>query len=275
MRARSSGSPFVPPSEMARSPTLLDLLCAQYPGRQREALLSLVLCGEILVDGSVIRDPKLSVSAQAVISIEPKRFVSRGGAKLDHALERFRVDVSGLVCLDAGASTGGFTDCLLQRGAAHVHAVDVGKNQLAYSLRVDSRVQVYERTSVLALSSLEPPPSFAVADLSFRSLAGAAAHVLGLTTLGQAIVLIKPQFEWQDPPPEFSGTVPAERAPAIVAAVVATLGKEGVIVQDICESPITGREGNREFLAWIRHESAGETAYLSPAQVLERLRTTS
>ena len=236
---------------MPRKRSLLDTLAAQFSDESRETLLSFVLCGDVRVDGSVIRDPRLPVADRSVIKIESRRYVSRGGEKLEHALKHFKIDVAGLVCLDAGASTGGFTDCLLQHGAARVHAVDVGTNQLAWSLRCDDRVAVREQTSILSVALLEPAPTLAVADLSFRSLTGVASHLLALATGRRAVVLIKPQFEWENPPGSFDGTVPGEQAGAIALEAAMELQAEGVGVLDVCESPIRGRRGNREFLAYI------------------------
>lgn len=227
---------------------LLDRLCDLHPGQTREELLSLVLCGEVRVNGARIRDPREPVGSADTIAIAKDRYVGRGGYKLDHALETWRLAVAGRVVLDAGASTGGFTDCLLQHGARAVHAVDVGHNQLDFRLRSDPRVILHERTNVMNLDELNPPPAYAVADLSFRSLSGAAGHVVGLTTDRAAVLLVKPQFEWIDAPAEFSGTVPDGELPAILGAALKALADEGLVLRGLLESPITGRKGNREFL---------------------------
>jgi 23S rRNA (cytidine1920-2'-O)/16S rRNA (cytidine1409-2'-O)-methyltransferase len=255
---------------MARRQRLLEILRTRYPDETREQLLACVLCGEVRVDDAVIKDPKLEIDPEAQLTIQSRPYVSRGGLKLAHALQSFNIDVRDRVCLDAGASTGGFTDCLLQHGAAFVHAVDVGTNQLAYSLRVDPRVGVREQTSILDVNDLSPSPHFAVADLSFRSLRGAAAHLLQLSSEGAAVVLIKPQFEWIDPPDDFDGTVPGERALEIVLQTVRLLRSEGIAVRGICESPVTGRRGNREFLAWISRYQEGA---LDDAAVEQLLRS--
>lgn len=236
---------------MKRRP-LLDRLVSTYPDEQRERLLSLILCGDVRVNASRIRDPRHAVSEDDQIVIVRERFVGRGGTKLDPALDAFGVDPSGLVVIDVGASTGGFTDCLLQRGARAVHAVDVGRNQLDYRLRSDDRVIVHERTNIASVESLDPRPDFAVVDVSFRSLRGIAAHILRLTRSGRGLFLIKPQFEWSDAPDSFDGVVPASEAEPIVATTVAMLRDEGVEIRHVVESPVRGRRGNREFFgdAW-------------------------
>jgi 23S rRNA (cytidine1920-2'-O)/16S rRNA (cytidine1409-2'-O)-methyltransferase len=228
---------------------LLDLLVQLYPDESRERLFSRVLCAEVLVDGSVIRDPKAPVSADAEVVLSSKKFVSRGGFKLDPALEIWGAEVLGKVFLDAGCSTGGFTDALLQRGASIVHAIDVGVGQLDWKLRVDPRVVVHEGTNVMEVLNLDPQPHAAVADLSFRSLRGAAAKILSLTQEGWMIALIKPQFEWLQPPPEFQGIVPDDKFDEILAGLERDLKDEGVRLADRIPSVVRGRKGNQEYLA--------------------------
>lgn len=243
---------------MAARRRAIDRLALREPGMDREALVARILCGDVLFDGVRVRDPREPVRAEAVVTYRDTGFVSRGGLKLDHALSAWHIDVAGKVILDAGASTGGFTDALLRRGAAYVHAVDVGYNQLAYSLRTDPRVAVHERTNVTGLRSLQPLPDMAVADLSFRSLSGVAAHLLSLTRDKRAIVLVKPQFEWRAPRADFNGRVPDEEARRIATDALAALNAEGVDCVAMIESPITGRRGNREFFALITARQDGE-----------------
>lgn len=233
----------------SKSLSLLDLLVSLYPETPREKLFSRVLCGEVLVDGSVLRDPKLAVSVDAEVALSSRKFVSRGGFKLDPVLDAWAVAVTEKVFLDAGCSTGGFTDALLQRGAALVHAVDVGVGQLDWKLRVHPKVHLLEGCNVMELQSLEPKPQAAVADLSFRSLRGAAAKILSLTSEGWLIALIKPQFEWNNPPADFQGIVPDERLDEILRALEGDLKKEGVALVDLLPSAVRGRRGNQEFLA--------------------------
>jgi 23S rRNA (cytidine1920-2'-O)/16S rRNA (cytidine1409-2'-O)-methyltransferase len=233
---------------------LLDLLRRLYPETEKKRLLARILCGEVRVGEETVRDPKIPVPADSEIAFNPPpRFVSRGGVKLDHALRVWNLDVKDRVLIDAGASSGGFTDCLLQRGARCVYCIDVGYNQLDYTLRRDARVVVLERTNIMAVSREhfrdDLMPTAAVADLSFRSLRKAAGHLLSLVTGGWLIALIKPQFEWRTPLPDFRGVVRGEKSYRdILLALIAGLWEEGVYLSRITASPITGRRGNLEFL---------------------------
>jgi 23S rRNA (cytidine1920-2'-O)/16S rRNA (cytidine1409-2'-O)-methyltransferase len=238
----------------------IERLAAYDPDTGREELVAQIMCGDVRFDGQTVRDPKESVPSNSAVSYRESGFVGRGGIKLDHALGLWDLHVSGKVVVDAGASTGGFTHALLLRGVARVHAVDVGVNQLAYSIRVDPRVVVHEKTNVMDLTGLTPVPDFAVADLSFRSLCGAAAHLLDLTTERWGIVLLKPQFEWRDPPEDFDGRVPQDAVDGIVAETLERLSGEGVYSHGITESPIRGRSGNREFLVLVRDVAAGHAS---------------
>ncbi|MFP4372701.1 MAG: TlyA family RNA methyltransferase [Spirochaetaceae bacterium] len=234
---------------MAKRP-LLSLLQRIYPDEEKDELFARVLCGEVVVDGERVRDPKRPTAPTAEIELAGRRFVSRGGEKLEAALSAWDIDVEGKVFLDAGASTGGFTDCLLQRGAERVHAVDVGFNQLAYSLRRDGRVIVHESTNITEVALLDPPADAAVCDLSFRSLSGVSGRLLALSRERWFIALVKPQFEWKDPPPSFDGVVRRrEDALAILADTFRRLAAEGAHARRLLASPIRGRRGNDEFLA--------------------------
>ena len=238
--------------------SLIELLAARFPERNAKELFSAVLRGDVTVDGERVLKPGTQLPPDAVIAVRPPRaFVSRGGEKLARGLDEWRIDCRAAVFLDAGCSTGGFTDCLLSRGAAAVFAVVVGANTLAWSLRADPRVYVRESTNVMSLhpGDLAPEPHAAVADLSFRSLRGAAAHILGLTSRGWGIFLVKPQFEWKDPPADFRGVVPGvEAARAIVLDLVAGLQQEGVAAWGAIASPIRGRRGNREVLVLLARQ---------------------
>lgn len=237
------------------------LACAMraFPSLSRDEVYAAILCGEIYVGGERLRDPSARVSPAATIEQRRRAFVSRGGLKLDHALESWRISVTGKVMLDAGSSTGGFTDCLLQRGALRVHAVDVGYNQLAYSLRTDPRVIVHERTNIMDLASLDPAADAAVADLSFRSLRGAADRILSLTREGWVVALVKPQFELRRDYEGFDGVLRDDRRLIEVLEEVAeALRSEGVSVTAALRSPIEGRRGNREYLFLLRRGDASE-----------------
>lgn len=239
---------------------LIELLAERFPERNEKALYAAVLRGEVSVDGEKALKPGALVSTVAELALRPlPPYVSRGGEKLARALAAWGIDCRGLVFLDAGCSTGGFTDCLLARGAAAVIAVDVGPNTLAWSLRTDPRVIVREGTNVMSLrpGDLSPRPHAAVADLSFRSLRGAAPRILGLASLGWGIFLLKPQFEWRDPPAEFRGVIEeAPRARQIAAELLEELAAEGVRAWGAVASPIRGRRGNRELLVLLAADGA-------------------
>jgi 23S rRNA (cytidine1920-2'-O)/16S rRNA (cytidine1409-2'-O)-methyltransferase len=235
---------------------LLEVLRELEPESDREDLLARILCGEVRVDGARVRDPRFPAD-RGQVSLERRRFVSRGGLKLEGALAAHGPSVEGLCLLDAGCSTGGFTDCLLQRGASMVIAVDVGYGQLDNRLRCDPRVTVLERTNVLSLSVEDLParPEGAVADLSFRSLRRAAAHILALTAAGWLVALVKPQFEWRSPEAGFRGVV---RDPRVRAQVLLNLAEdlrpEGVHLQRAAAAYPAGARGNREYFFWLSLE---------------------
>jgi len=197
-------------------------------------------------------------------------WVSRGGLKLSHGLAHFGLSPAGLVCLDIGASTGGFTDVLLQAGAARVHAVDVGHGQLAWKLRSDPRVVVHEKTNArhLTAEAIGDAAGALVCDASFIGLRTILPAPLGLCAPGAwAVALIKPQFEAG---PGQVGSKGVVRDPQVHEAVCATIrawwaGLPGWRVLGITESPITGPEGNREFLIAAAHETATITGLLTNA----------
>ncbi len=225
----------------------------------REAAKREIAAGRVLVDGSfadkVARmvDPAQSI----VLTGPPPRFVGRGGEKLAGALERFELDPDGMRCLDAGSSTGGFTDCLLQSGAASVMAVDVGTNQLHERLRSDPRVEVREQTDVRTLTpeDVGEPFDLVVGDLSFISLTRVLPAVVPLVADGSSLVLlIKPQFE--------AGKREASKGRGIITdptiwrrvieEVLDCAAENGAGLAGIAPSPITGSAGNVEFVAWLR-----------------------
>lgn len=180
-------------------------------------------------------------------------FVSRGGRKLEHALEQLGIDVAGRVCLDAGASTGGFTDCLLRRRASRVYAVDVGYGQLAWKLRNDERVVVMERTNLRSIeaSALDPPPDLVTADLAFVALRKVLPDLIRPTQAGaRFVLLVKPQFELprEDMKDVEGGVVtdPALHEKAVAAVEQAALAA-GLELSGRVPSPIRGADGNREF----------------------------
>jgi 23S rRNA (cytidine1920-2'-O)/16S rRNA (cytidine1409-2'-O)-methyltransferase len=238
---------------------LLQLLRQRFPDVSGDKLYAHILCGEVTVSGERVLNPKHPVAPSAAIEISGQTFVSRGALKLEAALEKLDIDVRGLIFVDAGASTGGFTQVLLNRGASAVHTVDVGYNQLAYTLRTDPRVFVHERTNIMALKQLEPQPDAAVADLSFRSLRGAASHLLSLTRLGWALVLFKPQFEYgstisASDDCNFQGVVKDQKEiDALLENLRSDLLEENVTISASVPSPVAGKKGgNREIMLLIK-----------------------
>jgi 23S rRNA (cytidine1920-2'-O)/16S rRNA (cytidine1409-2'-O)-methyltransferase len=241
----------------------------------RQQARALVEAGTVLVAGAPADKPGRLVSADEPVVVEStaQRFVSRGGDKLDAALDRFAVDVDGRRVLDAGASTGGFTDCLIQRGAAEVVAVDVGYGQLHPRLRADRRVTVLERTNVRHLEGapLGAPFEVVVADLSFISLATVVPVLAGVLAAPGAdlVLLVKPQFEaGREAVRRGRGVVrdPALRRQALERAASA-LAAAGATIMGAMASPLLGPAGNAEFFLHARAH-AGETsapAALAPA----------
>lgn len=235
--------------------SVVALLRKHNPDLDKDRALALVSCRNVYVNGELCTDPAMTFDPDSSIDIVYPKYVSRGGLKLEKALEVFDFETEGLVFLDAGSSTGGFTDCLLKHGAAFVHSVDVGYNLLDYSLRNDSRVAVHEKTNIMQLESLDPVPDCAVADLSFRSISGAASKVLNLTKKKRMVALIKPQFEVPKGLENFDGVVrDRELLRQTLVSVYGCLEKEGVKVLDACESPVHGHKGNTEFLALLTNE---------------------
>ena len=225
----------------------------------RTAAQALVMAGEVRVDGQVAAKPSQAVSADSTLEVEqPLRFVSRGGEKLEGAFAAFpEWTVDGLVCLDVGSSTGGFTDCMLQHGARRVMAVDVGTNQLAYRLRVDPRVWVKEKFNARYMTAADLPerPDRAVTDVSFISLKLILPPMADvLKPGGEMVSLVKPQFE------AGRGNAPGGVVsdPAVRQAVLDDIagfgtGQLGLELVGTAESPIRGREkGNIEYLAYWR-----------------------
>jgi 23S rRNA (cytidine1920-2'-O)/16S rRNA (cytidine1409-2'-O)-methyltransferase len=222
----------------------------------REKARALILAGEVWVNGQKASKAGDMVAAEARLELTAKMpYVSRGGLKLAHALERFAIDVAGRVCLDIGASTGGFTDCLLQRGALRVHAVDVGHGQLDWKLRKDPRVRVYEGVNARGLTPelTGEAASFAAMDVSFISATMILPVVPAmLTPEGEVVVLVKPQFEVGRGQVGKGGIV---RDPALhgqACAKVRACAESMGYRTELTESPVLGAEGNHEFLLYAR-----------------------
>ena len=237
--------------------SVIQLMRLNDPTLSKDQAGALVMCKNVYVNGELCTDTKMQFSKDAVVEISYPKYVSRGGFKLEKAIKEFGLDVEGLVMLDAGSSTGGFTDCLLQNGASFVHSVDVGFNLLDYKIRNDSRVIVHEKQNIMTLSldGLSPKPQAAVADLSFRSINGAARHILNLVGNSWIVALIKPQFEvpkWQE---NFFGVIEDEQLlRSTLINVYENLSQDGLGIIKATMSPIRGHKGNREFLALIKEE---------------------
>lgn len=213
------------------------------------------MAGRVSSDGSRLTKPGHAIDPEAALDVrQPESvYVSRGGLKLVHALDQFAIAVRDCIAIDVGASTGGFTDVLLRRGARRVYAVDVGYGQLAWALRQDERVVVMERTNIRHLAQLPLAPTLAVIDVSFISLGKvvpALNHLLAATS--QIVALVKPQFEAGRGQVGKGGVVRDRAVHATVLEQVTTMAvAEGWQVGGIGVSPIRGPAGNREFLLWL------------------------
>jgi len=216
---------------------------------------ALIMAGEVIVDGKAAIKPGTLVTKEAVITIlEPPPFVGRGGIKLDYALDQFQLDVSSKVVADIGASTGGFTDCLLKRGARRVYAVDVGYGQLDYRLRQDKRVVVMERVNARYPIPLPEKVDLATVDLSFISVEKVIPVVVPLVKEGGClVVLIKPQFEAKRSEVGKGGVVKQALVHArVLGRFIAWMIAHGFRLGGLAASPILGASGNREFFVLLR-----------------------
>ena len=224
----------------------------------REQARRMVLAGEVRVAGHMMDKPATKVSEDCEITVKGRpRFVSRGGVKLEGAIDAFGVDVSGMVGLDIGSSTGGFTDCLLQKGAAKVYGFDVGTNQLVWKLRQDPRVILKEQFNARNLTpeDVGEPVDIVVIDVSFISLLLVLAPAIPIMRPGgNAICLIKPQFELGRDRVGKGGIVrePEYHEEAVEKVRRFVEEAEGIEWQGLIDSPIKGTDGNKEFLTWLR-----------------------
>ncbi|HEY1388788.1 MAG TPA: TlyA family RNA methyltransferase [Ktedonobacterales bacterium] len=262
--ARKSGDAARPKRARER----LDvLLVARGLAPSRERARALIMAGEVRVAGQMATKAGTLVAVDATIELaataSETRFVSRGGLKLEHALDAFRLDPTGDICLDVGASTGGFTDLLLQRGAARVYAVDVGRGQLAWTLRNDPRVRVMERTNIRHLEALPELVDCAVIDVSFISLRMVLPRVSTLLKPeGWVVALVKPQFEAGRAEadrgggvirePEVHRRVLRELLSWIADEMASATTERRLMPRELIASPITGRDGNHEYLLLLR-----------------------
>jgi 23S rRNA (cytidine1920-2'-O)/16S rRNA (cytidine1409-2'-O)-methyltransferase len=220
----------------------------------REKARAMIMAGVVTVTGQIIDKPGTMVAVGSTIQVKAKpRFASRGGEKLDSALDEFQIEVYGRICADVGASTGGFTDCLLQHGAAYVYALDVGYGQLAYSLRRDSRVVVMERTNARYVERLPQPINLAVIDASFISLKLLLPVIKGwLASPGDIIALVKPQFEAGKKDVGKGGVVKDISVhKRVLEEVLRFAQSQQFAIRGLIVSPLKGPAGNIEFLAWF------------------------
>lgn len=254
----------------------LDLLLVERGlAESREQARRLIMAGEVLVNEQLWDKPGRPVSADAEVRVRNALpYVSRGGLKLAAALDEFSIDVTGLVAVDVGASTGGFTDCLLQRGVARVYAIDVGYGQLAWKLRTNPRVVVLERTNIRYLEELPPQASaeapladLAVIDASFISLHLVLPATLRLLKQGaQIVALIKPQFEAGREHVGKGGVVRDVRTHRRVLEEIVSLAQTfRLSVAGLTVSPIRGPAGNVEFLIWLRNSADAPSVDLTQA----------
>ncbi len=251
------------------------LLVERGLAESRAKAQAMIMAGQVRVAGQTALKPATAIQADSVLSVDSgPRFVSRGGEKLDAALEAFGIDVTSLTCADVGSSTGGFTDCLLQRGAAKVYAIDVGKGILHWKLRNDRRVVVMEETNARFVESLPEKMDFVTIDASFISLKillpvvkkwipNPPVHPFLLGKRGAGglgvVALIKPQFE--------AGKKDVSRGDGVIRDpeihrqvlkdVLAYAVQEGFAVQGLIKSPLLGPKGNAEFLAWLGNQDKG------------------
>lgn len=237
-----------------------ELVVQQGLAASRSKAKALIVAGDVRSGDRMVQKPAEMLDVGLRLELRAKLpFVSRGGLKLDHALTEFRINVTGVIAADLGASTGGFTDVLLQRGAARVYAVDVGYGQLDYRMRIDERVVVMERVNARYLESLPEPVGFICVDVSFISL----EHMLPVATRllvdsGDLVTLIKPQFEAGKDAVGRGGVVRDERTrKAVVARVVAMAHAHELALRGLTRSPVTGPAGNVEYLAWFQKGASG------------------
>ena len=248
----------------------------------RERAKQLILAGEVVVSGSAQVKPGHLISPEAEIVVkQPPRYVSRGGLKLEKALQVFQVDVHGRVAIDVGASTGGFTDCLLQHDAKLVYAVDVGHGQLAWKIRQDPRVCVIEGTNIrtIDVSRFEPPVEIGVVDVSFISLQKVLPVVIQIVDpMGDVLALVKPQFEAGREHVGKGGVVRNTRVHLqVLRDLIQFIHGLDQSVMEISYSPIRGPAGNIEYLIWFKAGIDGASVDWEKraAQVIQEAHTAS
>lgn len=244
---------------MAIKKRLDQLMHEQQPQYSRAQIQSWIMQGKVSVDGKVINKPGTMIAEDAVLSyaIEEPKYVSRAGFKLEKALDHFGIDVTGLTVMDAGLSTGGFTDCLLQRGAQKVYGIDVGYGQVHEKIRNDPRVIVKERTNLREVRDLGELVDLVTLDLSFISVLKVMEAVDAiLKPNGMLIVLIKPQFEARKEEVGRGGIIKdAKIHTEVIDRVRIGIERNSFTCHGVIESPIAGATGNKEFLAYFTKNS--------------------
>lgn len=250
-------------SKPVSSKRRVDLLLVERGLAESRSLAQrLVMSGQVWADDQLVHKPSTALPPEVKLELRAgPRFVSRGGEKLAAALAAFRIEPAGWACADVGASTGGFTDCLLQQGAGRVYAIDVGHGQLHWKLRNDPRVVVMERTNARALERLPEPVRLVAIDVAFISLDLILPRAVDwLEPGGQIVALVKPQFEAGAAQVRKGGVV---KDPAVhrqvLEQVVGAAGGVGLEAQGLIRSPLLGPKGNVEFLLWLHLSEAAAT----------------
>lgn len=247
---------------MARKLRLDRLLVLRQLVLTRSKAAAMIMAGEVRVNDRLVDKPGAMFTSDACIRLKAKpRYVGRGGLKLEAALQNFAIDPTGMTCADVGASTGGFTDCLLQHGAAKVFAIDVGSGIIAYRLRVDERVYMLEKTNARYLKSLPEPVALIVIDVSFISLRHILPAVNNWIDIGASIVaLVKPQFEAGKSDVGKGGIVRDRTVHRrVLRNTIATAATLNFAPVAIMRSPITGAKGNEEYLLWLRQDPEADS----------------
>src|SRR5215211_2751615 len=249
------------------------LLVERGLAESRAKAQAMIMAGQVRVADQVMLKPATAISSDSLLTVDSgPRFVSRGGEKLDAALEAFDIDVTGFICADVGASTGGFTDCLLQRGATKVYAIDVGKGVLHWKLRNDPRVIVMEETNARFVESLPEQVSLVTVDASFISLKILLPVIKNWINENTSLIcLIKPQFE--------AGKKDVSRGDGVIRDpeihhqvlmdVLNYAEQEGFAIQRLIRSPLLGPKGNAEFLVWLGEGNAEVDIYILITKILE------
>lgn len=243
---------------MAAKKRLDQIMQERNPTFSRQQIQSWIMQGKVTVNGKIINKPGTMIAEEAELSyaIEQPKYVSRAGFKLEKALEHFKIDVQGLIAMDAGLSTGGFADCLLQHGAQKVYGIDVGYGQVHEKIRTDARVVIMERTNLREVKDLGQKVDIVTLDLSFISVLKVMDAVIAvLKEQGKLIVLIKPQFEARKEDVSKGGLIKDPKIhEEVIERVTSGIEKYGFTSKGVIESPIKGATGNKEFLAYFERK---------------------